>query len=726
MSSTPSHGNLRDGLTLAEFFKILSQRKALVLVLALISVVTSVLVTMTLPKRYKATAEIRVTKTEVRPELWNSGIMATFDPYFVRESMDILGSGSVITPLLKEPKLRAYIESKMGGTVNDDLALMYVNRGMLEVESTPGTSIVRINVRTEEEPKLAADLANAIVRQYEDSRVEFSVGEQNKAFKQWAQDLESQRARVAKLQQDVEAIRKKYNITEEGTFGRSSGERRESLAMMERGRVVLLQEVQSAHTKWQNFAKIPVSERINMISSQSTPDPILLNLREKYFVDEQQFEQVKKQVGEGHPDYTKAAASLAKIRTQLDQTMEAFVKGLEFAYNAEKAKLEQMDLSIKETKDRFVEEETKIRPEWDRALTDLRSAERLLETTEITFKQREMDRKMPGRPLERLNPAVAPQFAYFPKMWLHTLGGLVLGLFMGVACAFLIEFFDNSFRSVEHIERVLGTPILGVVPRQSIRVRSDNFNTFESESYRVIQTHLESLKLSLGGNVFAVQSAGPGEGKSTTLHNVASVSALSGRRVLVIDSDVRRPSQHKLFKVKSQPGLVDILSGKLQLSQAIQRSEVDGLDFLPSGSGAGAKFSLSIMQSHRLGELLKEVSAAYDFVFLDSPPVIGISDGAVLGSQSTGVIMVVQHKRNPASMVIRARQIILGSGSKLVGVVLNQVPSGGGEDYDFYTSNYKYYNGSSEKEGRASERNSEAPEQFTLEETELTRKNKQF
>lgn len=724
MSSVLPTTGFRDGLTLAEFFKVLSQRKALVLVLALISVVTSVLVTMTLPKRYKATAEIRVTKTELGIKIFDQSMLANFDPYFVREHIDILGSGSVITPLLKNPSLRAYIETKMGGQVNDALALQFITGGMLDVESTPGTSIVRINVRTEEEPRLAAELANAIVNQYEENRLDFAMGEQNKAFAQWTKDIENQRARVAELQQKVEGIRKKYNITEEGTFGRASGERRESLAMMERGRVVLLQEVQSAFTKWQNFVKIPVAERINMISSQSTPDPILLNLREKFFVDEQEFEQIKKQVGEAHPDFLKAAASLAKIRSQLDQTMDAFVKGLEFAYNSEKAKLEQMDLSLKETRDKFVEEETKIRPEWDRALTDLRNAERLLETTEITFKQREMDRKFPGRPLERLNPAVAPQFSYFPKMWLHSVLGLVLGLFMGVACAFLIEFFDNSFRSVEHVERTLGTPILGVVPRQSILVRLDNFNTFETESYRVIQTHLETLRHSLGGNVFAVQSAGPGEGKSTTLHNVAAVSAMSGRRVLVIDSDVRRPSQHRLFGVSSQPGLVDVLSGKMELVQAVQKSVVPGMDFLPSGSGAGAKFSLSILQSSRLGVLLREVSAAYDFVFLDSPPVIGISDSAVLGSQATGVILVVQHKRNPASMVIRARQIIVGSGSKLVGVVLNQVPSGGGEDYAYYTSNYKYYHGDSDKGGKSTPGgSSEGPEQFTLEETELTRKN---
>ncbi len=719
-SAHQQHSGLRDGLTLAEFIKIISQRKALVLVLTLITLVTTVMVTLALPKRYRATAEIRVSKTDLNPTIFDQKMIANYDPYFVRESMDIIASGTVLLPLLKDPALRSYIDKKMGASVGDDLALTYLSRGMLEVESTPGTSIVRINIRTEEEPKLAADLANAIVTQFEASRMEFTAGEQNKAFDGWRNDLANQRKRVAELQAKVEEIRKKYNITEEGTLGRSSSERRESLGMMERARVVLLQEVQSSMTKWQNFAKIPEGERVSMISSQSTPDPILMNLREKFFVEEQQFEQTKKQVGEGHPDYTKAAAGLDKIRLQLEETMKAFVKGLEFNYNAEKAKLVQMDASIKEARDMFVEEETKIRPEWDRALTDLRSAERLLETTEITLKQREMDRKLPGRPVERLNSAAAPQNSYFPKLSLHALIGAVLGLFMGVACAFLIEFFDSSFRSVEHLERTLGTPILGVVQRQNLIVRADNFNTFETESYRVILTHLEALRHSLGGNVFTVQSAGPGEGKSTTLHNVAAIAALGGRRVLVIDSDVRRPSQHRLFKTASQPGLVDILCGQKDIAQVVIHSEVAGLDFIPSGSGSGAKFSLSILQSHRLGDTLREVSKAYDYVFLDSPPVIGISDSAILGSQSTGVILVVQHKRNPASMVIRARQVIAASGAKLIGVVLNQVPSGGNEDYGYYTSNYKYYTPAPDRTAR--KQGAEENEQFTLEENELTRK----
>jgi polysaccharide biosynthesis transport protein len=163
----------------------------------------------------------------------------------------------------------------------------------------------------------------------------------------------------------------------------------------------------------------------------------------------------------------------------------------------------------------------------------------------------------------------------------------------------------------------------------------------------------------------------------------------NGERVVLIDSDLRRPTQHRLAGVRKEPGLSELLLAQKSIEDVIQKDVSPGLDFIPSGGAPG--FTLSLIHGNRLREIIATLRARYDKIMFDSPPIIGVSDASVLASAVDGAVLLIQHRRNPQSMVMRAQQIVESLKTTLLGVVLNQVPLSAGGDYGYYTNNYAYY-----------------------------------
>jgi succinoglycan biosynthesis transport protein ExoP len=331
---------------------------------------------------------------------------------------------------------------------------------------------------------------------------------------------------------------------------------------------------------------------------------------------------------------------------------------------------------------------------------------RLYTTFKLTLRQREIDYQVPKRTIEILNTAEPAHRPSKPNWVLNIVFALFFGLVLGVGVAVLLEYFDTSFRNVADVETRLKLPVLGVIPFNADARQDVISDPAESEPYRVLHTNL-NLTLKPGHAAsFVIFSAGPGEGKSTTLHHLAQLMGAAGERVLLIDSDLRRPTQHQLANRPRSPGLSDLLLGKQDLDAVIQKGISQGLDFIPSGGQPG--FTLGLLYVNRLRALIAELRLRYDKIVFDSPPIIGVSDASVLASTVDGAVLLIQHRRNPQSMVLRAQQILEGLKTPLLGVVLNQVPHNSGEDYGYYTANYTYYSDGGKKRRKASSRSGTA------------------
>ncbi|HMB96033.1 MAG TPA: polysaccharide biosynthesis tyrosine autokinase, partial [Tepidisphaeraceae bacterium] len=274
---------------------------------------------------------------------------------------------------------------------------------------------------------------------------------------------------------------------------------------------------------------------------------------------------------------------------------------------------------------------------------------------------------------------------------------LVVGLMMGVGGAMLRDMMDQRLRSAEEIASVLDLPILGGIPHIigkfaaiergqeiSLRPHSD-----VAEAYRTIRTAVYfGLAEEKEAKTILITSPAPGDGKTTTISNLAIAIAQAGRSVLVIDADCRRPVQHKIFKLHDGPGLSSLLAGKATLEQVIQKTNVDHLEIMPCGSLPHNPAEL--LNSQVFVDLLSEVSKRYDQVLVDSPPVVPVTDARILAASCDVTILVLRADRSTRKLAEHARDALSSVGANLLGVVVNDVPRGK-EGYGYYYYGYGRY-----------------------------------
>jgi capsular exopolysaccharide synthesis family protein len=255
--------------------------------------------------------------------------------------------------------------------------------------------------------------------------------------------------------------------------------------------------------------------------------------------------------------------------------------------------------------------------------------------------------------------------------------------------AFLIEYLDTSVKTMQDIEAALGVPVLAVIPRDVPVLKDAPADCPDAEGYRIMRTNIEFNRKSPDANTITLVSGGASEGKSTTLNNLAFTFAKGGYRTLIVDADLRRPSQHRFFGVANDRGLTDYLTTNVDFESLILNTSIDNLSFMPSGRLPID--AVGILNSQRLIDLIKQLKKSYDMVFFDSPPILGVSDASVIASSVDLTMVVVQHRRFPKAMLLRVKQALQNVGANIIGCVLNNTDIRHDEYYEYYTSYYQYY-----------------------------------
>ncbi len=673
--------------SLNDFVGLLRLRKSLILLVFGLVCLTTAGVTALLPKWYLSTAKIRVEKPESEVKLFQNQGTSAYDPYFVQDQFEILQQEKIIYPVIENLRLNDVLGKQLndGQALPSGLTYQYLLRKMLRVESRRATSIIEINVYAGD-PPLAAAIANEIARVYANDRVQLATSEQREGLAKLRGELEKQERAVVTQRDFVEKLRKELDISGFDLNQRHSDMEIETLRQMQNSLIALRVDAIGRKTRWERFRNIPPAERRAMVNAELISDTNIQNLLQAYLIAEQNVTRLKGRLGEAHPDLIAAKEASEKIQDQLDRLLHGYEQSLEISFKESEARFNELERQLSQAKvDQILSARERMRP-FEEAASKLDDEQRLQTTLKLTLRQREIDFQVPKKTIEILNTAEPARVASRPSWTLNLLFAGVFGLVLGVGAAVLVEYFDTSFRNIADVESKLKLPVLGVIPRQ--RATGETNESDEEECFRVLQTNL-NLALRAGEPVaLAIFSAGPGEGKSTTLRRLALAMAAAGERVLLIDSDVRRPTQHKLANAPREPGFVDVLLNRVEWIAAVQHDCATGLDLIPAGRAGG---TISLLYANKLRELVVEFKGRYDKVLFDSPPIIGVSDAAVLASVTDGSMFVIQHRRNPAGMVMRARQIIDGLKVPIVGVVLNQVPLGSEEDYGYYTSNYSSY-----------------------------------
>jgi capsular exopolysaccharide synthesis family protein len=281
-----------------------------------------------------------------------------------------------------------------------------------------------------------------------------------------------------------------------------------------------------------------------------------------------------------------------------------------------------------------------------------------------------------------------------PKPAANLVIASVLGLLIGLGVAFLRELVDNTVSSAEDVETILGSPVLasvgydGDVPKHPLLTEAGS-HTPRVEAFRLLRTNLQFLNLDTRPNSIVITSAVQSEGKTSTATNLAIALAQTGLRVLLVDGDLRRPKVASMLGLERSVGLTTILVGRSELPDSIQRHADSGIYFL--ASGPIPPNPTEVLQSHAAQSLFDRVSEMFDMVIIDAPPLLPVSDAAIIARDVDGAILVVRHGKTTKEQLRQAGMRLNQVGATLLGTMVNMTPRRGAKAYGYgYGYGYEY------------------------------------
>jgi len=430
-----------------------------------------------------------------------------------------------------------------------------------------------------------------------------------------------------------------------------------------------------------------------LISQNYSDDhPILANLRE-------QIGHIKKKMRQEIRALVQKGLSVSDPMGYSQSLLER-IYGLMVEVEADSSRARALGEIVKQ-----YEERLKQVPEKSLQLARLKRAFEVNEKIYMMMKERLEETKITeaGRigNVFFVDPAREPLYPVKPKKRLNLLLAAIVGLGMGLGVAFLMEYMDTSIHTVEEIERQ-GFSVLAWVPRIQVSGRGEEYSIMSerlvshleprspvSESYRTLRTNLQYAKTDNSLRSIVVTSSSPKEGKSTTVANLAIVMAQAGMRVLLVDGDLRRPVLHHLFGQEREPGLTEVVLGRVSLDEVLKPTEVEGLTLLPCGTIPPRPAEL--LGSKGMREFVRQMGERYDFVLLDSPPAIVVTDALLLSKEVDGTLLVVRAGQTDRNALLRAKGLLDQVGVRVVGVVLNDIDVTGGYGKYYYPYYYYYY-----------------------------------
>lgn len=284
-------------------------------------------------------------------------------------------------------------------------------------------------------------------------------------------------------------------------------------------------------------------------------------------------------------------------------------------------------------------------------------------------------------------PAELPLVPVSPRTLQNTLLGLAVGVMLAAGIAFLVEYLDDSLKSSDDVNRVLGLGTIGNVARFPKNTKSplvvlDAPRAPYAEAYRNLRTNLQFSLAVDSSNALVVSSAEPGEGKTTTVANLAVAVAQMGKRVIVVDTDLRRPSLHQFFRVSPEPGLTDLFLRNQTLAQVIRETGQPGLYLLPCGKIPPNP--AEVIASAWMDEVIDALKKEYDLVLFDSPPILPVTDALLLAAKTKHLLWVIAAGKTRSDPLRRAREALAQVDTKILGVVLNRMSAGRGYGYYYY------------------------------------------
>ena len=673
------------------------------LALIALAVTAAVIYTSRQPKIYQAKASVQI---EPRlPDLLGQGEnglvgmtgIATGGLDYYKQQRQVLSSYTLIKQTVQDHQLvvKLLTEAERSG-LRPDQQLEEATRRLqktLSVKYPEQDRIMYVIVRSES-GNLAAEIANAHIATY----VAYAKGLLTVDTQQASKALTSEFDQAALKLQESEA--KLYQFQKD----------EELLAVSLEDRQNLVSSNITSFTARLNEARskrIELSSKLDRMKKASAMEvlesPILMMgdsasfdvLRAQYYTERNQFLQLEKEVGPKNPEYLKQKSKVDDLYAALQSEARRIVGGVQENYEAamsteralgaevERYKKEAFDLGPKIV---AYNEIQRSKRNWEDKYNILRGR---LSTSEMTGR---MNTEI-GTHVKPLDPALPATTPVSPSLRTNVAIATTLALMLGIGLIFLSVFLDRTVKTTADAQLAAGVPVLGFIPM--LGTTTDNKNrdlyvhqhpkSLVAESCRALRTNILFSAADRNLKTLIVSSANQREGKTTSVIYLGTTMAQSGQRVLLIDTDMRRPRLHESTGVPRQFGLSNLILGDKSYDDVIKTTEIPNLYVLPCGPLPPNPAEL--LMTKRFQVVLAELATRFDRVILDSPPVQAVTDAVVLSKLVDGVILIVRADKTLREDVKRSVKAIHDVGGWIFGVIVNEVNA---SDRSYYSYGYGY------------------------------------
>lgn len=711
--------------TLGDYWRIGLKRKWIVAISIVIALVMGGLISVRTTPIYEAETRILISPQTANPLSFkdnNSSQNSDDQQRDIDTKVKILQSDTIAELVIRRlnldarPEFAGILQRKTtGGIAISESAAQEGQRteqfirnlqSRLRVQQVPDTSLVEISY-SDPNASLSAEIANAtattFIEQNVKSRYESTTQAADWLSKQLADlqiKMESSQSKLVQYEQEhnIIGVDDKQNLTTEKLDALSK-----EVTAAEADRI-----------QKESLYQIATGNNPDTLSAV-LQDAVLTGLRQRQTDLQAQYALVSTEFGPGYPKLLEIKNQLEQVNKDYQEQVQTSVSRIKSEYQAAMNRENMLKAALSEqTKiaDKLNEGAVQYKVLKQEADSDRQLYDGLLQQ----LKEASLAAGLDSSNIRVVDRARVPLHPSSPNIPRNLEFALLIGLVSGIAMAFGIETFDTTVRTPDQAENVSGLPTLGVIPLQA-QIDSDTLPISKgaalnrgsrkgpgpralisyrepqseiAEAYRALRTSILLSTPAHPPRSILITSSVPQDGKTMTCVNAAIVLAQQGKRVLLLDADMRRPSIHKAFGLRDQIGLSNILAGSAPASQAIEATMQPNLFVI--SAGPIPPHPAELLSSRLMGELLSKLCDEYDHVIIDSPPVIFVTDPVLLSVQTDAVLLIIRSGQTTAAHVRRARNLLQSVKARLLGIVVNAADLTSPDYYYYhYGSKYRYY-----------------------------------
>jgi len=552
----------------------------------------------------------------------------------------------------------------------------------LKVELVRDTRILKINVE-DESPKKAANIANEFAKVYVNSNIALKVQASSDAEGWLKDEVEKQKAKVRdneialqdyKEKNDIVSVANKENIIND------------ALAKLNSNYVEAQRKKIKAEAAYKSLVEADkASLELDSLSKSLPDNEIFMQLKKEYLSQQALLVEYQKVYKNKHPKMIKLLENIAYLESRIKNEVDIIKGNIKAEYEQSEEEEMKLKSSLEDKKKEALDLERRIIG-YNALKRELDTNERILDIVLNRLKETSISQQIQTNNVRVQDLAEVPRKPVKPRKQLNVMFSVILGMIGGIGLALFREYMDITIKDSNDIVTMLQLPILGSVPRikpdgKNIKSRIDSDRVVEkdplcmaAEAYRSIRTN---LLFSIdrpddpAAKTIIITSSVPREGKTISAINLAIMMANSGERVLLVDSDMRRPRVHTVFNMHNDTGFSNHLSGQTGFENIIRDSGIENLSIITAGSISHKSAELIASKNTKL--FLEKARAKYSKIIFDAPPIALVTDAAVLSNLCDGVVLIAEANRTTKGLLNNSKELLHKAGGKIIGVVLNNV-----------------------------------------------------